>query len=279
MTRRFHMLAIVFAILLVPSLVFAGANKFGAAKAVASGDNMVVIPLEITNEANLTALDIPLKFSEGVTLTEVNFDDTRVSYFDLKVARIDNIENTVVIGLLPQITAETKPDLEAGSGVVANLVFTIDNKSLEEITLEAVTMTDPNHDLTFVYHDYDREGTRSIRSVSRSGGSSGETIDFESVTVALLSGKSLPEAFALRQNYPNPFNPVTRVAFDLPKASHVKLTVYNVLGQEVDVLMDQRMEAGSHVAEWDAESFSTGVYFYRIAADNFSQTKKMLLLK
>jgi hypothetical protein len=55
--------------------------------------------------------------------------------------------------------------------------------------------------------------------------------------------------------------------------------VYNVLGQEVDVLMDQRMEAGSHVAEWDAESFSTGVYFYRIAADNFSQTKKMLLLK
>ncbi len=279
MTRRFHMLAIVFAILLVPSLVFAGANKFGAAKAVASGDNMVVIPLEITNEANLTALDIPLKFSEGVTLTEVNFDDTRVSYFDLKVARIDNIENTVVIGLLPQITAETKPDLEAGSGVVANLVFTIDNKSLEEITLEAVTMTDPNHDLTFVYHDYDREGTRSIRSVSRSGGSSGETIDFESVTVALLSGKSLPEAFALRQNYPNPFNPITQVAFDLPKASHVKLTVYNVLGQEVDVLMDQRMEAGSHVAEWDAESFSTGVYFYRIAADNFSQTKKMLLLK
>ena len=273
MTRRFHMLAIVFAILLVPSLVFAGANKFGAAKAVTSGDNMVVIPLEITNEANLTALDIPLKFSEGVTLTEVNFDDTRVSYFDLKVARIDNVEKTVVIGLLPQITAEAKPDLEAGSGVVANLVFTIDDKSLEEITLEAVTMTDPNHDLTFVYHDYDRDGVRSIRTVTQ------ETIGFESVSVALLSGKSLPEAFALRQNYPNPFNPVTQVAFDLPKASHVTLTVYNVLGQEVDVLMNKRMEAGSHVAEWDAESFSTGVYFYRIAADNFTETKKMLLLK
>ena len=57
------------------------------------------------------------------------------------------------------------------------------------------------------------------------------------------------------------------------------MTVYNVLGQEVDVLMNKRMEAGSHVAEWDAESFSTGIYFYRIAADNFSETKKMLLLK
>jgi hypothetical protein len=269
------MLAIVFAVLLVPSLIFAGANKFGAAKAVASGDNMVVIPLEITNEANLTALDIPLKFSEGVTLTEVNFDDTRVSYFDLKIARIDNVENTVVIGLLPQISPEQKPDLQAGSGVIANLVFSIDDKNLEELTLEAVTMTDPNHDLTFVYHDYDRAGTRSIRTVSRAGGA----IDFESVTVALKNGESLPESYALRQNYPNPFNPVTQVAFDLPKASHVKLTVYNVLGQEVDVLMDQRMEAGSHVAEWDAESFSTGVYFYRIAADNFTETKKMLLLK
>jgi hypothetical protein len=256
-------------------LVFAGANKFGAAKAVASGDNMVVIPLEITNEANLTALDIPLKFSEGVTLTEVNFDDTRVSYFDLKIARIDNVENTVVIGLLPQITPDQKPDLEAGSGVIANLVFSIDDQDLEELTLEAVTMTDPNHDLTFVYHDYGRDGARSISTVSRADG----TIDFESVTVALLSGESLPDTYALRQNYPNPFNPVTQVAFDLPKASNVKLTVYNVLGQEVDVLMDQRMEAGSHVAEWDAELFSTGVYFYRIAADNFSETKKMLLLK
>ena len=279
MTRRFHMLAIVFAILLVPSLVFAGANKFGAAKAVASGDNMVVIPLEITNEANLTALDIPLKFSEGVTLTEVNFDDTRVSYFDLKVAWIDNVENFVIIGLLPKISPADKPDLQAGSGVIANLVFSIDDKSLEEVTLEAFTMKDPNHDLTFVYHDFDSDGTPSIRSVSRAGGSSGETIDFESVTVALLSGKSLPEAYALKQNYPNPFNPITQVAFDLPKASHVKLTVYNVLGQEVDVLVDQKMEAGSHVTDWDAESFSTGVYFYRIAAENFSETKKMLLLK
>ena len=267
------MLAILFAILLVPSLVFAGANKFGAAKAVASGDNMVVIPLEITNEANLTALDIPLKFSEGVTLTEVNFDDTRVSYFDLKVARIDNVENTVVIGLLPQITPEHKPDLEAGTGTVANLVFTIDDPSMEELTLEAITLKDPNHVLTFVYHDFDREGNRSIRAETQ------ESIGFESLTVAPLNGKSLPEAYALAQNYPNPFNPVTQMSFDLPKASHVTLTVYNVLGQEVDVLLDGKMEPGRHRVEWDANAFSTGVYFYRIAADNFTETKKMLLLK
>ena len=275
MRKHFHSLAVLIAILILPSLIIAGAHQFGAAKAISKGDNSIVIPLEITNEANLTALDIHLKYSEGLTLMEVDFENTRVSYFDLKVANIDNEENVVVIGLLPQMTPVHKPDLQAGSGVIANLVFEINDKSLEEVTLEAVTLEDPNHDLIFVYHDIDDQGNRSIRSVSRSDGE----IDFESVTVALLGTGAIPESFDLHQNYPNPFNPSTQITYALPKATHVKLAIYNVLGQEVSVLHDDMMEAGTHVTTWDAGDRASGVYFYRITTDDFKQTKKMMLLK
>jgi hypothetical protein len=94
----------------------------------------------------------------------------------------------------------------------------------------------------------------------------------------------LPTKFALNQNYPNPFNAGTVLGFDLPTASHVKLTVFNVLGQQVNTLVDEELVAGSHTVEWDGTTHSgdmaaTGVYFYRIDAGDFVETKKMMLLK
>lgn len=89
----------------------------------------------------------------------------------------------------------------------------------------------------------------------------------------------LPKEFALNQNYPNPFNPTTMIAFDLPKASEVRLSVYNVLGQEVKTLVDRAMAAGNHAIEFDADELSSGVYFYRLEAEDFRDTRKMLLVK
>jgi hypothetical protein len=106
LSKRFQMLAVVLVILVMPAMIFAASgHKFAVGTVTASETNEVVVPLVVTNEANLTALDIPLKFSEGVTLKEVDFENTRVSYFDLKIANIDNAERTVVIGLLPQMPA------------------------------------------------------------------------------------------------------------------------------------------------------------------------------
>jgi hypothetical protein len=281
LTKRFHILTVLIAVLLVPSLVFAGASKFGAAKATSAGENLLTVPLVVSNSANLTAMDIPLKFSEGVTLKEVSFADTRVDYFDLKVANIDNEANTVNIGLMPQISSEQKPDLEAGTGAVANLIFEVNDPSVTEVTVEAFTTEYPHHDLIFVYHTYDKAGNRSLTTVTRDGSTdgSGERIEFAPFTVEVAKEDVLPTEFALKQNYPNPFNPTTTIGFELPKASHVTLSVYNLLGQEVDVLVDREMTAGRQSVEWDAARYASGLYFYRIQAGDFSETKKMLMLK
>ena len=94
----------------------------------------------------------------------------------------------------------------------------------------------------------------------------------------------LPAEFTLGNAYPNPFNPTTTIAFALPEASQVRLRVFNMLGREVRTLADGLFEAGSHTVMWDAtdqsgQSVSTGVYFYRLEAPGFAETKKMMLIK
>lgn len=89
----------------------------------------------------------------------------------------------------------------------------------------------------------------------------------------------LPDVYSLAQNYPNPFNPSTTIEYNLPKSENVMLKVYNLLGQEVETLINQTQTAGKYTLRFDASRFSTGVYFYRLQAGQFSQIKKMLLIK
>jgi hypothetical protein len=94
----------------------------------------------------------------------------------------------------------------------------------------------------------------------------------------------LPKAIALNQNYPNPFNPSTQIRYALPAQSFVSLTVYNAVGQEVARLADEVQEAGYHEVRWNGTNgsgmpVSTGIYFYRMRAGNFVDTKKMILVK
>jgi len=89
----------------------------------------------------------------------------------------------------------------------------------------------------------------------------------------------LPESFILEQNYPNPFNPSTTIGFQLPEKSYVEITVYDVLGNEVATLVDEYKPAGRYEIEFNASGLSTGVYFYRLQAGGFIQTKKMVLMK
>ena len=105
--------------------------------------------------------------------------------------------------------------------------------------------------------------------------------EFDTTTVGIeddmLTGNNLPKEFRMYDNYPNPFNPVTNIKYDLPEAAHVRLEVYNILGQLVKVLIDQNQPAGSHVYKFDAVSLSSGMYFYRINAGKYHVVQKMIL--
>ncbi len=106
-----------------------------------------------------------------------------------------------------------------------------------------------------------------------------DNIQIVSIDPAFVNaGSILPTEFKLFQNYPNPFNPSTTFQYQLPRNSYVTLQIYNVLGQVVETLVDERKEAGTYQTQWTV-NISGGVYFYRLQADDFVQTSKLLLLK
>jgi photosystem II stability/assembly factor-like uncharacterized protein len=100
-------------------------------------------------------------------------------------------------------------------------------------------------------------------------------------TITGIAGeqKVSPVGFRLEQNYPNPFNPSTTIRYGLPSRSHVTLSVFNTLGQQVGVLQNGEQEAGYHEVQFNGSGLSSGVYFYRIQAGSFVQTRKLLLLR
>jgi hypothetical protein len=89
----------------------------------------------------------------------------------------------------------------------------------------------------------------------------------------------LPSAFALMQNYPNPFNPSTKISFAVPVTGMVNIRIYNSLGEEVALLIDRIMEAGTHTVDFDGSKLSSGVYLYQMISDNFISSKKMIMMK
>ena len=89
----------------------------------------------------------------------------------------------------------------------------------------------------------------------------------------------MPKTFALLPNYPNPFNAATIINYELPVDAHVKLGVYNTLGQKVATVVDERQQAGYRSVVWDASEVSSGVYFYKLSAGDFTETKRMMLVK
>ena len=123
-----------------------------------------------------------------------------------------------------------------------------------------------------------------FRSIQQSSSDWWWTIDNVNVKGDLLTGvtkneSQIPTEHALLQNYPNPFNPSTKIKFDIPKSSYVKLIVYDVLGREIMTLVDEKLNAGRYEINWDGSDYPSGVYIYKLVAGDFVNVKKMVLLK
>ncbi|MBI9032800.1 T9SS type A sorting domain-containing protein [bacterium] len=106
--------------------------------------------------------------------------------------------------------------------------------------------------------------------------------DYFSVNKTTVSNENigeLPTAYSLKQNYPNPFNPTTKIEYKLPQPSQVKLEVLDILGKNVTTLVNEQKSGGTYIIEFNAEYLPSGIYLYRLTAGDFTQTKKLLLLK
>jgi len=133
-------------------------------------------------------------------------------------------------------------------------------------------------------HAYITPGNYSVTlTATGPGGSATERkfrlVRVRSVTSVTLPDGEIPDRFVLHQNYPNPFNPSTTIRYGLPNRSRVTLTVFNTLGQQVIILQNEELETGYHEVTFEGKGLSSGVYFYRIQAGDFVQTKRLLLIR
>jgi hypothetical protein len=147
----------------------------------------------------------------------------------------------------------------------------------------AITGLTPGQYSVFVDKTGFEESTTSsvTASYDLSGNPMSGTADFSinAMMNVQVNTSEIPTQYVLEQNYPNPFNPSTTIAFSLPSAGKTTLSVYNVVGQKMETLIDGYKEAGQYTVTFDASHLSTGVYFYRLEAGTYSVVKKMLLLK
>ena len=241
----------------------------------------VVVAVNVQNDEPITALDIPLKYGspdDGVILDKVDFAKAeRISHFQFKFSKINDKAKTVLIGLVS--SAQTlEEDMQPGSGPVAYLHFTVTDDRLAELTLDVDNSKAPSHTLTLIQNKVVGENARDV-------------IDFKPgftpTPIPLgkpAGGVALPKEYSLRGNYPNPFNARTVISFALPKDSRVSLDIYNILGQKVKTLVNGMMPAGYHNLEWDGTDHnglgvSSGVYLYKLKADDFSRVNRMTFLK
>lgn len=136
------------------------------------------------------------------------------------------------------------------------------NEGMNARRINAILLT-PN----YIYAGTDPNGGNLYRRISA------EIIGIEMIN------SIMPKSYSLSQNYPNPFNPVTQIEFDITKQTFTKLTVYNSIGIEVSVLVNKELKTGKYRVDFDGSNLSSGVYFYRLETEDFSNTKKMIILR
>lgn len=205
-----------------------------------------------------------------------NFDGTSLS-----TLLDSSLDNSFTEAGYHSVALASPPQISGGNDIVA--VIKVTNASY---TYPIVSDNDGPSETTSTY-------------MSNSGGSGTwidlDTLSSDDVAIRVRTSPNLaldadngptttPYRWSLSHNYPNPFNPSTTILYSLASRSHVTITIYNVLGQEVNVLVDDVKSAGEYTASWDGSDFggrgvASGIYFYRMIADDHSETAKMILLR
>ena len=236
---------------------------WGASKvAVKSDRSALEHSIYLANDQEIAGLALALRFADkgdDVSIDSVSFDGTRLQNIELKEAIVDNVEKTILVyGIVLQ-----ENHIVSGEGPIVKLSFT--GKDLDKIKLTPTTI----------------ERQEGITLVSPEA----KEVSYEfSGDITKSASFNLPQNFHLSQNYPNPFNASTQIRYTLSQDAHVRLEIFNVLGQRVKVLVDEFQTAGYRQILWDGrnergDQVSSGVYLYRIDAGDYNEVRKMSLLK
>ncbi|TFH43201.1 MAG: T9SS type A sorting domain-containing protein [ANME-2 cluster archaeon] len=185
-------------------------------------------------------------------------------------------------GINPPYSLSFSNNTIAGIHQFPNVIIDIYKSDINEFAASAYqwlgsTTTSANGVFSYEITDPVIEAV-SLTATTSSGNTSGFAY-LELITGVREATEKIPTEFSLGQNYPNPFNPITTIEYSLPKAGPVTLTVYNNLGEHVKTLINQEIPIGFHSVKFDANSLSSGIYFYKIQAGNFIDIKKMSLIK
>jgi hypothetical protein len=241
--------------------------------------NTVTVKLYLENEAGMAGASLPISFASpgsDIQSTQIDFQGSRAEHFQHYV-QIDNQKKKVLIGMIRALDENIDDVLTPGEGLIATLHFAA-KSSLPELKISSWELSGGKEYFNLV----DAKGNSIVSKELRRGEDitipvreKGESQETESVK---------PLDFGLEQNFPNPFNPETVIKFSLPHDSPVTLKIYNILGQAVNTLIDGVLPAGNHTVIWNGRNEKgsdvvSGVYFYRIKAQDFEATKKMTLLR
>ncbi len=175
---------------------------------------------------------------------------------------------------LPGIPGSGSINGLAYGNIVGELFFSR-GSSIYHTTSGGINWTTATTQTGTYYHLQKARTGYNLWAIRNNGGISKYT---SSVGIHPISTK-IPDKYSLSQNYPNPFNPTTNIRFDLPKSGSVKLVVFDALGREVATLVNEKLAPGTYEVDWDGSSYASGVYFYKLVTGNFSNVKKMLLVK
>jgi len=240
--------------------------------------NTATVQLFLENNDGIAGGSIPISFAASnsdIQCTKIEFTGSRVENFQL-YPQIDNQNKKVLIGMIRALNEEIDDVLKPGEGLLVTLHFSSKSDKVPELKLTPWALSGGK-----LYYDLVDAKGNSICGKNRPDGD---------VPIPVKPGgpsaaeQTKPTVFSLDQNYPNPFNPETVLKFSLPQDSRVTLKIYNVLGQVVNTLVDEFLQAGNHSVTWDGKNeqgsdVASGVYFYRLKASSYESIMKMTLLR
>ena len=248
-------------------------DSLWVADVTAARGQEIAVDINLYNERNVKNVDIALDFgSSRLKFDSISFSGTRGA-----TASSSGGSDQTTHSMYASLNFGDLSPLSPGAGTIARMYFTVAPTGTDTvITIDSTTyLSLITTALTLTSADADRR----IVPIFNKG-----SVKIEGTTGVDDGTDRLPHAYELAQNYPNPFNPTTEIAFSLPKPGNVQLEVYNIMGQRVRTLVNGFMPAGNNRISFDSRSdnglpLSSGVYFYRLAAGTFSQTRKMVLVK